>query len=136
MHRHVSWLALGAWLLFLHADSRANAAPKAPEIRRTLLTKQPVDGAPGLETQLWLIEYPPGAAAPAHRHPVVGVGYVIEGEYESVFGEQPMTRVKAGESFVDLAKVEHRMFRNPSKDKLLRFVVAYTIPAGKQPVEY
>lgn len=135
MHRHVWWIALGAFLSFAHGDSNASAANSGAQIRRTLLTQQNVAGAPGLETQLWLIEYPPGATAPAHHHPVVGVGYVIEGEYESVFGDQPMTRVKAGESFVDQAQVEHRMFRNPSKDKPLRFVVAYTIPKGKQPVE-
>jgi hypothetical protein len=61
---------------------------------------------------------------------------VIDGEYESIFGEEPMTRVKAGQGFIDLPKIEHRMFRNPSTDAPLRFVVAYTIPVGKAPVEF
>lgn len=134
--RYVKCLALCAGLSAASCHSMATAAPKAPEVQRTLLAKQNVEGAPGLETQLWLIEYPPGADAPTHRHPVVGIGYVFEGEYDSVFGEEPMAHVKAGQSFVDLAKVEHKLFRNPSKDKPLRFVVAYTIPIGKKPVEF
>ena len=112
------------------------AAPASPPIRRTLVARQNVEGAAGLETQLWSIEYAPGAAAPTHRHPVVGVGLVLEGEYESAFGDEPVTRGRAGEGFVDRARVEHRIFRNPSRDKPLRFVVTYTIPVGKAPVEF
>ena len=48
----------------------------------------------------------------------------------------PVTRGRAGESFLERPKAEHRMFRNPSKDKPLRFVVTYTIPIGKAPVEF
>jgi|SRR4051794_19328246 quercetin dioxygenase-like cupin family protein len=114
----------------------ATAAPKTPQVRRTLVARQNVEGAPGWETQLWSIEYPPGAAAPTHRHPVVGIGLVIEGEYESAFDDEPVTRGRAGESFLERPKAEHRMFRNPSKDKPLRFVVTYTIPIGKAPVEF
>lgn len=117
-------------------SGRATAAPKTPQVRRTLVARQNVEGAPGWETQLWSIEYPPGAAAPTHRHPVVGIGLVIEGEYESVFDDESVTRGRAGESFLERPKAEHRMFRNPSKDKPLRFVVTYTIPIGKAPVEF
>ena len=115
--------------------AQASPAPSSTAITRRLLDKREVAGAPGLETQLWLIEYPPGAAAPVHHHPVVGIGYVVEGEFESAFGHEPPVRVKAGQSFVDPARVEHRLFRNVSAERPLKFIVTYTIPAGQAPVE-
>ena len=101
-----------------------------PEIHRQLLATRPADGAPGQETQLWLIEYPQGAQAPRHRHPVVGVGYVLEGAFESAFGDEQPVTVRAGESFIDPPHLEHRLFRNAKADSPLKFVVAYTIPKG------
>ena len=129
-------LALSA-LRFPDQPAYAAAPAKSgAEIRRQLIEKRDVDGAPGLETQLWLIEYPPGAQAPTHRHPVVGLGYVIEGEFESAFGQEPVVRVTAGQSFVDAARTEHRLFRNPSPNHVLRFVIAYTLPRGQAVVQF
>jgi quercetin dioxygenase-like cupin family protein/DNA-binding beta-propeller fold protein YncE len=113
------------------ASSAAQAAPPAsPGITRQLLDERPVEGTPGLKTQLWRIEYPPGASAPSHHHPVVGIGYVVEGAFDSAFAGAAPTHVTAGQSFVDPARVEHRLFRNASSQKALTFLVAYTIPEG------
>jgi hypothetical protein len=88
-----------------------------------------------MKTQLWRIEYGPGASAPRHHHPVVGIGFVTEGAFESTFAGQEPTRVRAGQSFVDLPGVEHRMFRNASGQKPLKFVIAYTLPEGTPTLE-
>jgi quercetin dioxygenase-like cupin family protein len=100
-------------------------------IRRTIIGRAPAHEG-GWETRLYLIEYPPGAAAPPHVHPVVGVGWVIEGEFESAFGDDAVTTVKAGQSFTDLDRVPHRVFRNTSTEHPLRFVIAYTIRTGEE----
>ncbi|HYQ01348.1 MAG TPA: cupin domain-containing protein [Polyangiaceae bacterium] len=100
---------------------------KAGEIKRTLVASQPATALPGWETQLYLIEYGPGASAPLHVHPVVGVGRVLEGSFVSAFGNEQPVEVRAGQGFVDQAGVPHRIFRNTSDDQPLRFVIAYTI---------
>ena len=97
------------------------------EIRRSLVAGQPATGLPGWETRLYLIEYGPGAAAPVHVHPAVGVGQVLEGSFESAFGDAQPVQVHAGEGFVDQPAVAHRVFRNLNSDRPLRFLVAYTI---------
>src|SRR6478609_6494544 len=97
------------------------------EIRRTLVASQPATELPGWEAQLYLIEYGPGASAPLHVHPVVGVGRVLEGSFVSAFGNEQPVEVRAGQGFVDQAGVPHRIFRNTSDDQPLRFVIAYTI---------
>src|SRR3954466_6748710 len=103
--------------------SAAQTSSPSAGISRKLLEERPVEDAPGMVTQLWLIEYPPGASAPVHHHPVAGIGYVLEGAFDSTFAGQPPVHVSAGQSFVDPARVEHRSFRNSSSDHPLRFVV-------------
>lgn len=101
------------------------------EITRQLLSQQDVQGMPGWETRLYLIEYPPGMPAPRHTHPALGIGYVLEGRFESAFeGETPIT-VEAGHSFVDKADVVHVLFRNPDLVHPLRFLIACTIRKGE-----
>jgi quercetin dioxygenase-like cupin family protein len=100
-------------------------------IRRTIIGRAPAHEA-GWETRLYLIEYPPSAAAPPHVHPAVGIGWVLEGEFESAFGDDGVTRVRAGQSFTDLAGVPHRVFRNASSEHPLRFVIAYAIRTGEE----
>lgn len=102
-------------------------------IRRRLIDRRPATDLPGWETRLYLVEYPPGAAAPVHVHPAVGVGYVLEGRFESAFDAEPVVEVRSGQGFVDQAGVTHRVFRNASPDQALRFVVAYTLRTGEEP---
>jgi quercetin dioxygenase-like cupin family protein len=112
----------------------APATTAAGGIKRTLIDRKPAAELPGWETRLYLIEYPPGAAAPLHIHPAIGVGFVIDGRFESAFGDEPVVEVQSGHGFVDQAGVTHRVFRNPSPDHGLRFVVAYTLRAGDEPL--
>ena len=70
--------------------------------------------------------------APLHVHPVVGVGLVLDGGFESAFGGAPVVQIRAGQGFVDPAGVPHRIFRNASSDQELRFVIAYTIRTGAE----
>jgi quercetin dioxygenase-like cupin family protein len=112
----------------------AVTGPAPREIRRTLLSEQPIADLPGWDTRLYLIEYPPGAAAPPHVHPAVGVGYVLTGRFESAFEGEPPIVVEEGQSFVDAANVVHTLFRNPDSERPLRFLIAYTMRRGEQAV--
>lgn len=102
------------------------------QIRRTALGSQATPAAPGWETRLYLIEYGPGATAPLHVHPFVGIGYVLEGSFESAFGDESPHVIHAGEQFVDPPAVPHRLFKNVSDTAPLRFVIAYTMRADRE----
>ena len=108
-------------------------AAASPGIRRTLLERHVIPGLPGWESRLYLIEYDAKVAAPVHWHPVPGVGYVISGCFESAFGEEATTTKCAGDSFVDTANADHRIFRN-SGDGPLRFVISYVLREGDSPL--
>jgi len=107
------------------------AESTAAHIRRTLLCSSPVEGLPGWETRLYLIEYPPGADSGGHHHPVVGLGYMLRGTILSAFGDEQPTAIGEGESFVDAAHQIHTVSRNASETEPLRFVIAYTVKQGE-----
>lgn len=98
-------------------------------IRRSLIGAHPIDQLPGWELRVILIEYDPGVVADPHTHPVPGVGYVLEGAFESAWGEGAVEVKRQGESFLDLAGQRH-LFRNASSTERLRFIVSYAIPHG------
>ncbi len=126
-------LALGVSTQAQPAPPPTQAQP-APPITRKLLEARPIEAHPGWETRLYLIEYAPGAAAPAHRHRYAGLGYVLAGQFESAFGDDAPQLVQGPASFVDPPGA-HRLFRNPSATEPLRFLIAYSIPVGAPPLE-
>jgi quercetin dioxygenase-like cupin family protein len=100
------------------------------EIERMLLQISPIADVPGWETRLFLIEYPPGADASGHSHPVVGLGYVLEGSVISAFDDDELETFVAGQSFTDAASF-HRISRNGSSTEPLRFLIAYAVKTGE-----
>ncbi|HSS37851.1 MAG TPA: cupin domain-containing protein [Polyangia bacterium] len=101
------------------------AAP--PAVVRTLLEHRDVPGAPGLESRIYLMTFPPGAASPPHVHSTQGTGYVLEGAFESSFDDGPATIKRAGDAFVDVPGRTHH-FRNPDPARPLRFIFSGTFP--------
>lgn len=112
----------------------APSAAGAGSVSRQLLLRQDVRDLPGWETRLYLVEYPPGIAAPPHIHPEVGVGYVLSGRFESAFEGESPTVVEQGQSFIEKASAVHTLFRNPATDRPLRFLIAFTIRQGEEPL--
>jgi len=118
----------------------AQAVPSAEkcmdtEVTRELLQAAPLAEFPGWEVRLFLITYPPGADASNHSHPVVGVGFVLEGAVISAFDSDPEETFVAGQSFVDRASF-HRVSRNASTTVRLKFLIAYTVRIGEPNTEW
>jgi quercetin dioxygenase-like cupin family protein len=123
-------LAVACFLASTACQRAAAPGTSAAAVKRTLISEQPVPGMPEHSTRLYLIEFPPGAASQPHVHPTPGVGYVLEGSFESSYQEGPTTITRAGESFIDLPHLIHH-FRNPDPVHPLRFVVAGTYRQGE-----
>lgn len=100
------------------------------EITRELLQVSPLAELPGWEMRIFRITYPPGADGSNHSHPVIGIGYMLEGTMISAFDEDPEETFVAGQSFVDHASF-HRVSRNGSETEPMKFVIAYTVRTGE-----
>jgi hypothetical protein len=61
---------------------------------------------------------------------VVGVGFVLEGVMVSAFDDDAEETFVAGQSFVDRASY-HRIARNGSDTKLMKFLITYTVKTGE-----
>ena|SRR5437868_5154851 len=70
----------------------------------------------------------PGQASAPHRHPGPVFGYILEGEYEWAIDDQPVKKLKAGETFYEPTRCLHRVSKNPS-DKNKTRVLAVVLHA-------
>ncbi len=125
-------LLISSVMVFL---SSPMVSAKKPEISQNSISRKVIEAndIQGTDDQieLILIEFPPGTSSPEHTHPVVGLNYIIEGEVDSQYEGEELKHFKAGDSYQDLASKPHLIFRNSSKTKLLKFIVACKIKKGQ-----
>jgi quercetin dioxygenase-like cupin family protein len=57
----------------------------------------------------------PGKGSAPHRHPGPVFAYVLEGEYEWAINDQPVKKLKTGDTFYEPTRCLHRVSRNPGK---------------------
>jgi quercetin dioxygenase-like cupin family protein len=57
----------------------------------------------------------PGKGSAPHRHPGPVFGYVLEGEYDWAINDQPVKKLKPGETFYEPTGALHRVSHNPGK---------------------
>ncbi|MBN3753210.1 cupin domain-containing protein [Paraburkholderia sp. Tr-20389] len=99
------------------------ARAEAPAAIVTPVMTQPLDDYPGKEALMIVVEYPPGAADPVHRHNAHGFIYVLEGTIVmQVKGGKEVT-LKPGQSFYEGPNDVHTVGRNASKTKPAKFLV-------------
>lgn len=102
------------------ASTRADAAPEAKVT--PLMTKDLADIA-GKEGLMLVVDYPPGAVDPVHRHNAHGFIYVLEGSIVmGVRGGKDVT-LTPGQTFYEGPTDVHTIGRNASKTKPAKFVV-------------
>lgn len=120
MKRVLSIAAMVAMSCVLSVPA-AIAAP--PEAKVTPLTTEPLPEYPGKEVLMLLVEYPPGAQDPVHRHDAHGFIYVVEGNIVmGVRGGKEVT-LKPGDTFHEGPNDIHTVGRNASNTKPAKFIV-------------
>ena len=87
-----------------------------------------LDGKPARATTVE-VTIEPGAGSPPHRHAGPVFGYVLEGEYEWGLDDQPVKKLKAGDTFYEPTGCLHRVSRNPNKDGTTRIRAVVLHPA-------
>jgi len=113
--------------------------PHSPDMKTDAISRKLIghSDVPGTDTEMrmYLITYPPGASAPPHHHPVVGLGYIVKGKAETQFQGHAPQIISENESFEDLAVVLHEVFKNLSADQPLVFVISYVVKKGAPVLE-
>ncbi len=108
-----------AWAASHHAP--AAAAPAGPIV--TELMTKPLPDIPGKDALMLIVDYPPGAADPIHRHDAYGFVYVLEGSIVmQVKGGKEVT-LTPGQTFYEGPDDIHTVGRNASQTRPARFLV-------------
>lgn len=104
-------------------QAKAQSAKAAPQAKVTSLMSKDLPEAPGKESLMILVEYPPGSSDPVHRHNAHALVYVLEGSVVmQLKGGQPVT-LKPGQTFYEGPNDVHVVGRNASKTKPAKFIV-------------
>jgi quercetin dioxygenase-like cupin family protein len=78
------------------------------------------------------VDYAPGGASTAHRHPGLTFAYVLEGEIVSKVGEEPEKTYATGEMWMETPGQLHVVSRNASSTKPARLLAVLLAEKGKQ----
>jgi len=97
------------------------------------LMEKPFNDMPGKEGLMLMVEYPPGAVDPVHRHDAHGFIYVLEGSIVmGVKGGKEQT-LTAGQTFYEGPDDIHTIGRNASQTRPAKFLV-FLVKEKKKPV--
>ena len=122
MHRFLLVITL---LLGFTAPAAAQEPPKV-----TTLFSRDLSDVPGKEGSMLIVEYPPGAADPVHRHDANAFVYVLEGSIiMQVKGSEPVT-LHPGQTFYEGPDDIHVVGRNASKTEPAKFLVVLVKEQG------
>jgi quercetin dioxygenase-like cupin family protein len=111
--------------MFASAPAPAGSAARPATIVKPL-SCEPLPNVPGKSQTTVLVEFPPLAYSPAHRHPGSVTAVVIEGTVRSQLQGTPAQDYRAGQSFFEPPGTLHVFAENPDPSrtaKLLAFFV-------------
>jgi quercetin dioxygenase-like cupin family protein len=116
--RDIAQALLLAGLLF-------NAVPAlaSPEAIVTSLVAKDLPEFQGKEGVMILVEYPPGASDPIHRHNAHALVYVLEGSIVMQLRDEAEVTLSPGQTFYEGPNDVHIVGRNASNTRPAKFVV-------------
>jgi quercetin dioxygenase-like cupin family protein len=112
------------------AADRLLSAQQQP-VTRTMLLQTELEGVPGKEANVFLIELAPGASTGKHAHPGSEIAYILEGAAAVQAGgnTMPITQHRGSVSYI-LPNEVHNV-SNPSKTEPLKAIVFALYDMGK-----
>jgi quercetin dioxygenase-like cupin family protein len=112
------------------AANRLVSAQQQP-VKRTMLLQTELEGVPGKEASVFLIELAPGASTGKHAHPGSEIAYILEGAaaVETGANAVPITQHRGSLSY--LLPNELHNVSNPSQTEPLKAIVFALYDKGK-----
>jgi quercetin dioxygenase-like cupin family protein len=96
---------------------------------RTILLKTDMEGLPGKEANMTVVEFAPGVRTGKHYHPGYEFGYVLEGHGVIEKEGKPAVELKPGVPFYNFRSDVHEG-RNLSQTEPMKLLVIYITDKG------
>lgn len=108
----------------------------APHSKVTQIFDRELPNVLGKSMRAVLVEYGPGAASPAHRHPPSAFIYatVLEGEIRSQVNDGPAHVYKAGEAWTEQPGDHHKVSANASDTKPARLLASFVVDTADKEI--
>ncbi|MDR0210675.1 MAG: cupin domain-containing protein [Pseudomonas putida] len=123
-------LSLGLW----GAQAPAWAHGEQPDQVKVLQEQLP-SNAPGKKAVMLTVNYAPGQASPAHRHPGAVMAYVLEGAVTSRLNDEKEKTYTAGEYWYEAPGTVHSVSRNASTTQSAKLLVWSLVDESKPVTE-
>ncbi|MDQ0569700.1 quercetin dioxygenase-like cupin family protein [Variovorax paradoxus] len=104
------------------AGSGADARP-ATSVK--VLSCEALPNVPGKSVTTVLVDFPPLAYSPAHRHPGSVTAIILEGTIRSQLGGGPVGTYKSGETFFEPPRTLHLFAENPDPVRHAKLVAVF-----------
>ncbi|KAF9890403.1 hypothetical protein FE257_006071 [Aspergillus nanangensis] len=106
--------------------------PDCPLGNVTIAYQYKLSNSPGKTIVGLLVEFPPNAATPPHRHGGAAVSaYVLSGTLLNKMNDEPMQVISKGGSWYEAPGCHHRISANASKTEPATFFVTLVIETEK-----
>jgi quercetin dioxygenase-like cupin family protein len=117
----------------LAAVTISGSADDRPAGKATVVFDRPLPNVPGKSVRGILVEYPPGAASPAHRHAKSAFIYVtvLEGAVRSSVNGSPEKVYKVGENFYEDPGSLHSVSANASDTEPARILAVFILDTSE-----
>ncbi|MET7995721.1 cupin domain-containing protein [Amycolatopsis sp. NPDC005232] len=106
-----------------------STAASPPQL--SVLLQQALPNAEGKTFTSQIVDFPPGSAAPSHRHGQAFVyAYVLEGDVRSQVDDQAVTTYHQGQNWFEKPGAHHVVAANPSTTQPAKLLVVYVSTTG------
>ncbi|MCY1287481.1 Cupin domain protein [compost metagenome] len=128
-----------AWQLALTpqvhlASSSGEDARARPATTQTQLSCEPLANAPGKVLTTLLVDFPPHAYTPAHRHPGAVSAFVVRGRVRSQMQGLPAQDYHAGQGWFEPPGELHLFAENPSASEPAQLLATFVTDEGCGPL--
>jgi quercetin dioxygenase-like cupin family protein len=110
--------------MFASAPAPAGAAARPATVVKRL-SCEPLPNVPGKSQTTVLVEFPPLAFSPAHRHPGSVTAVVTEGTIRSQLQGTPAADYQAGQSFFEPPGTLHVFAENPDPSRTAKLIAFF-----------
>jgi len=127
-------LVIGA-LAVLAGDAAGQAPGTAgPRSQASKIFEQSMPNVPGKSLTAVIVDYPPGAASPPHRHAASGFifAYVLSGMVRSQLEGGPVEVYRTGESWWEPPAAHHVVSANASSTEPARLLAVIVADTGAE----
>lgn len=118
-------LSIVALCMCLGLCFAVGAQTASPEAKVTSLLTKDLKDYPGKESEMIIVEYPPGAVDPVHRHNAHAFVYVLEGTIVMQLKGQKEVTLKQGQTYYEGPDDVHTVGKNASTTEPAKFVVFF-----------